>query len=195
MWKILCSYEKQASKQQKLVPLQWKLSQMHLNLSLHYCYFHSQREFFHLFVGCMSLLCTCCLQNHWKVSQFSWNLVKILKMWYGIFNNQGQRMIYNNFSCITWFITIQKLLNPTILRIKYKLFTIAYSPLRALPLHLFPTSFPKPFSSLTRGRCTGLLPVLQKAPSSLVECGCLSQECSSPCPWYVCLFFIFWVSA
>ena len=122
-------------------------------------------------------------------------LGKILKMWYGIFNNQGQRMIYNNFSCIAWFITIQKLLNPTILRNKYKLFTIAYKPLRAMPLPLFPTSFPNPFSSLTTGRCTGLLPVLQKARSSLAECGRLSQECCSPCPWYVCLFFIFRVSA
>ena len=114
-------------------------------------------------------------------------------MWYGIFNSGHQRMIYNNFSCITWFITVQKVFSPTILRIKYKLFTIAYKPLRALPL--FPTLFPNPLSSLTTGRYTGLLPVLQKAPSSLVECGRLSLECCSPCPWYVCLFFILWVSA
>lgn len=98
-------------------------------------------------------------------------------------------MIYNNFSGITRFSSkiFQEL--PTPLRIKSKLFTITSKSLCAMTT---PASFQPHFltpSSLSLQGDTGLLPVLQKAPSSLLECGRLFLECCSPCPWYVCLFF------
>ena len=123
-------------------------------------------------------------------------LGRLQKMQYGIFNNGGHNAEWFTItsSYITWFDSkiFQEL--PSTLRIKSKLFTIASKSLCAVTAPAsFQPHFLTPFP-LTTGRHTGLLPVLQKAPSSLLECGRLSLECCSPCPRYVCLFFVLWIS-